>query len=545
MIGKAFRTLLVGATLLAAAAATAQVFMPASSVRKPAASRQAHTNYILYRGTRTWSHARGVTRAGIQGYYPSDIRVAYDLPSTGGTDSIAIVDAYDLPTNLHDFNVFSSQFGLPQETSSSATASGNAVLQVVYASGSKPPSRPDYGGEIALDIEWAHAIAPNAKIYLIECASNDVSDLQVGIQKAAQLTNVREVSMSFGASEYGGETSIDSTFTAANVVYFAAAGDTSNELDYPAASPNVIGVGGTTLNVVNGTFVSESAWNEGGGGPSAVEPVPAYQSAIPLIVANGHRGTPDLAADGDPNTGVAVYDSTPIPNGDGTTSVGWQVVGGTSLSCPICAAITNLRGNFATSSYAELVRQYGLAGTNRFRDIVAGASGAYDATVGYDFITGLGSLVNTFPTASYSPSSLTLVAGTRVSGVPGNVAVKDGHDLTLRSVVSGGSQAVVLTGSVATTLSTGASRLGATLSLTGMSTGTGLTISLYNVTTGAYDPLSTTNFGATNGTFSFSVPSLANYFDTNGNVRFTIAASGSGVFRLGLDQIQLGVSTTF
>ncbi len=533
MTGTAFRNLFVGAILLSVASATVQTFVPASSVRKASATGLTHTNYVVFRGARSWSHARGVARAAVDGYYPSDIRAAYHLPATGGTQAIAIIDAYDLPTNLHDFNVFSSQFGLPQETSSSATSAGNKVLQVIYASGTKPKANGDYGGEIALDIQWAHAVAPNAKIYLIECASNSISDLTVGIRKAVSLTDVREVSMSFGATEYSGETSIDSEFDVANRVFFAAAGDTSNELDYPAASPNVIGVGGTTLSVVGGTFVSESAWDQGGGGPSRYESLPFYQIGF----TTGQRGTPDVAAVGDPQTGVAVYDSTPLS--DGTT--GWFVFGGTSLSCPICAAITNLRGIDAASSTAELQRQYSLVGTSHFRDIVTGSSGAYDATPGYDFITGLGTLTYTFPTTTYVPSSLSLTTGTSVGGVPGNVIVKDNHDYTLRSV----SGAVVLQGTFATGLNAGASRTGATLSLTGMSSGTSLTVSLYNVATGAWDAVSTANFGTANGTLTLSIANPTNYFDANGTATFRVAAGGSGAFRLGLDNVQLSVSTTF
>lgn len=533
MNGNPFRNLLLGASLLMAAGANAQTFVPASSVRTKTAAIT-HTNYVVFRGSRAIAHAKGVARALVDGYYPSDIRAAYGLPTTGGTGTIAIIDAYDLPTVLHDFNTFSAQFGLPQESSSSATSSSNKVLQVVYASGSKPATKGDYGGEIALDIEWAHAIAPNAKILLVECASNSVNDLVTGIRKAAALSDVHQVSMSFGADEYSGETSIDSEFDVANHVFFAAAGDTANELDYPAASPNVIGVGGTSLNVVGGVFVSESAWNQSGGGPSRYEPRPAFQASV---VPSANRGTPDVAAVGDPNTGVAVYDSTPLS--DGTT--GWAVFGGTSLSTPIAAAITNLRGGFSASSSAELIRQYGLAGTSHFRDITTGSAGDYDAAVGYDYITGLGSLVGTFPTNTYTPSVLTLATGTRVGGVPANVILKDGHDYLLRSV----GNSVVLNGSFATTLNSGASRTGATLSLTGLSTGTGLTVSVYNVTTGAYDPISTSNFSTTNGTLSVSIPNPGYYFGATGTIAFRLTATGARLFNLGLDQVQLAVTTTF
>ena len=138
------------------------------------------------------------------------------------------------------------------------------------------------------------------------------------------MPNVRQVSMSFGAPEFAFETDEDGVFTAANQTYFAAIGDDANEVDYPAASPNVVGVGGTRLKVGSGGAVTETAWGDGGGGPSLYEPLPAYQIGF----TTGSRGTPDVAAVADPNTGCAIYDSTPMTTHGAT---GWTVAGGTSL----------------------------------------------------------------------------------------------------------------------------------------------------------------------------------------------------------------------
>lgn len=532
------RTLLLGA-LLGAPLAHGQIAVPRSSLRQPVGSGLAHTNHLILTGPWLQAHVGGGRAASVAGYVPSDIRAAYNLPATGGSGAIAIIDAYDLPTSLNDFNVFSKQFGLPTETSKNAMASSNKTFQVVYASGSKPTSKGDFGSEIALDIEWAHAIAPNAKIVLIEAASNKVSDLLVAVRKAAALTDVREVSMSFGAPESSVQLDEDATFTAANQVYFAAAGDMSNEIDYPASSPNVIGVGGTTLKVSDGGFQSEVAWSESGGGPSALEPRPAYQNGF---VGTSLRGTPDMASVGDPNTGVAVYDSTPVPKPDGGTSVGWFVVGGTSLSTPICAAITNLRGDFAASSLAELGRQYGVyAGTERFRDITLGASGIYAAEVGYDFITGLGSLLNAFPTTAYRLASMSVVAGTRVGGVPGNAAVTDGHDFIVRSV--GG--AATVRGTFSAPLKTGARRTAATLTITGLTTATNVSVALYNVSTRNWDVVASPTLGGRNVTSTLTIPNYASYFDATGVLQFQIGASGASTVRLGVDGVGLGVTATY
>ncbi len=204
---------------------------------------------------------------------PATIRSVYGLPATGGSNAIAIVDAYHYPTSLQDFNGFSQVFGLPQESSKTATASSNQHFQVVYATGTQPQSGGSFIGswnlEEALDIEWAHAMAPNAKIYLVEAASTSMSDLDNAVRVAANLAGVKEVTMSWGGSETPYEASMfDSIFVHTGVVFFASSGDSADEMEYPAASPNVVACGGTTINrTSNGTYVSQTAWNEAGAGP--------------------------------------------------------------------------------------------------------------------------------------------------------------------------------------------------------------------------------------------------------------------------------------
>jgi len=327
---------------------------------------------------------------------PATLRSVYNLPATGGSNAIAIVDAYHYPTALADFNAFSKYFGLPQETSTNVTAAGNNTFQVVYASGYKPQSGGNYiaswNMEAALDIEWAHAMAPNAKIYLVEAASDSTSDLYNAVRAAATQAGVKEVSMSWGGSELAKEaTSYDPLFTTSGVVYLAASGDSSDEVDYPAASPNVVSCGGTSVNrSTTGAFLSETGWSDTGCGPSVYESRPSYQNGVASVVGT-KRGVCDLSFDANPNTGAYVYDSTPLWG-----ESGWWILGGTSLATPSLAGVFNLAassGNgFAANTAAEQARIYGsLGNANAFRDITVGADRRYSCKVGYDFVTGIGS----------------------------------------------------------------------------------------------------------------------------------------------------------
>jgi subtilase family serine protease len=326
---------------------------------------------------------------------PATIRSAYALPATGGSGAIALVDAYHYPTALQDFNFFAKQYGLPQETSTNATATGNQKFQVVYATGAKPLSGGNYisswNMEAALDIEWAHAIAPGAKIYLVEAASDSLSDLNYAVQIASRLTGVKEISMSWGGGEISSEVHLyDSIFTTNGVVYFAAGGDSSALVEYPSVSPNVVSCGGTTLNRSStGALQSETAWADTGAGLSVYEPRPIFQNVISSIVGN-HRGTNDVAFDANPNTGVYVYDTTPLWG-----ETGWWILGGTSVASPCLAGVVNLAaasGNgFAANTPAEQARLYGnMNNTQEFRDVTSGTDGRLKSVAGWDFITGIG-----------------------------------------------------------------------------------------------------------------------------------------------------------
>jgi subtilase family serine protease len=313
---------------------------------------------------------------------------AYALTTVGqvGT-TIYIVDAFHYPTALADFNTFSAQFGLPQETSANALSSTNKVFQVIYANGHKPRTNCGWAQEAALDIEWAHAMAPQAKIVLVEAASNTFKDLLAAVDVASGRSDAREVSMSWGGSEFSSEKTYDSHFNhpGNQIVYVASSGDIGGQNNYPGVSPFVVSAGGTTLNVdLVGNRISESGWNGSGGGPSAYEPRPVYQDKISAIVGS-KRGVPDWSFDADPYTGVSVYDSTSCQG-----AVGWLVFGGTSVAAPAIAGIINSAGN-NTDSTAELSLIYSNLGSTNFFDILTGAAGAFAAKSGWDFVTGIGS----------------------------------------------------------------------------------------------------------------------------------------------------------
>jgi subtilase family serine protease len=377
------------------------VVVPDSSVEH-AGDRgvRAHTNHLILVPAKA-----GPQASSPSGLSPAAIRAVYNLPSSvspgsgGGGGVIAIVDAYDYPTAQGDFDMFANQYGLPVSTANVCNGA-NPCFVKVYAAGVKPRANCGWAQEEALDIEWAHAMAPYAQIILVEAKSNSFSDLFKAIDVATKYVTgggypsagnqkEGEVSMSWGGSEFSSESSDDFHFTGSSgVVYFASSGDTGGKTIYPSASPDVVAAGGTTLNFSGGTFSSETGWSGSGGGPSQYEGRPGYQSGISAIVGSA-RGIPDFSFDADPNSGVSVYDSTSC---QGLT--GWLVFGGTSVASPSLAGIVNAAGKFYSNSSNELTVIYnGYSSTygSNFRDITSGKAGSYSAATGWDFVTGVGS----------------------------------------------------------------------------------------------------------------------------------------------------------
>jgi subtilase family serine protease len=379
--------------------AQGSLVVPESSIeRVEDQGRRAHTNYRYYPTTApATTVSAGPPYAGFLFETPASLACIYGVvaaasgcdPNLVATNSakggkvIAIVGAYDDPNAAADLKAYSTQFGLPAPN-----------FQVVYATGTEPATDPTGGweGEDAADIEMAHALAPGAKIILVECATNLDADLYTGVQKAASLVAAAgggEVSMSWGGAEYSSETADDANFAGKNVVFLAAAGDTAG-VEYPAASPDVVSVGGTTIrtNPNSGAFIAEAAWELTGGGASRYEPMPAFQTPVKSTVG-AHRGVPDVAASADPNYGVWVYNSYSTPN------TPWYAVGGTSVAVQIWTGIINAAGKFAASTAAEQALIYAATSAN-YTDIAYGICGpwaAYTARPGWDFCTGEGSAI--------------------------------------------------------------------------------------------------------------------------------------------------------
>ncbi len=329
---------------------------------------------------------------------PARTRHAYGfdlLSNQGAGQTIGIVDAYDDPNIESDLGVFNTTFGLPACTTS------NGCFRKVYAQGIKPNTNAGWALEISLDVEWAHAIAPQAKILLVEAASNSFTNLLQAVDVAVQ-NGASVVSMSWGGGEFSSETSFDSAHFAVNGVTFtASSGDSGNGVEYPAASSDVVAVGGTTLNTDNsGNYISETAWNGSGGGQSAYEAEPLWQSNYPLPNdSKGARGVPDVAYDGDPNTGFAVYDTVRYFG-----QRGWFQVGGTSAGAPQWAALFAIANSLRVAASKGTLTSsggavYGVAGgsaySSNFHDITSGTNGncgtLCTASSGYDYVTGLGS----------------------------------------------------------------------------------------------------------------------------------------------------------
>lgn len=311
------------------------------------------------------------------GYSPAQIRHAYGfdkITGTGAGQTIAIVDAYGSPTLANDLSVFCNTFGLPQ-----------AQLSVYYPQGT-PPADSGWALETSLDVEWAHAIAPGAKIVVVVAKSASLTNLLNAVDYAVKNLGAKQVSMSWGAAEFSSETKYDSHFNKSGVTFFASSGDNGAGVSWPAASPYVVAVGGTTLQIDStGTVTSETGWSGSGGGVSAYELRPVYQNGFQSAT---RRSVPDVSYDADPYTGFPVY----ITNYNGST--GWVTVGGTSAGAPQWAGLQALvngsrntpLSNTDAALYSIATATYALD----YFDILSGSNG-YSCVAGYDLVTGLGS----------------------------------------------------------------------------------------------------------------------------------------------------------
>ena len=323
------------------------------------------------------------------GYGPTEFRTAYQLTGTAkAPTTIAIVDAYDSPTIENDLNVYSQTYGLPSCTTN------NGCFTKVNQSGQQnnyPQTNASWALEISLDVEVAHAICQNCKILLVEANSSSLYDLGIAENTAAAQPGVTVISNSYGAPEFQGETAYDSSFfNHPGITITVSSGDNGYGVQYPAASPYVTAVGGTTLSLKSdNTRNSETVWSGSGSGCSVQEPKPGWQ------IDNGCTGRTvvDVSADADPNTGAAVYDST-------GTNPGWMVVGGTSLSAPLVAGIYALAGNSGSNSKIGASYLYSNTSVPSLYNVTTGSNGncgSYLCTGGpiYNGPTGLGTPIGT------------------------------------------------------------------------------------------------------------------------------------------------------
>jgi subtilase family serine protease len=327
-------------------------------------------------------------------FTPAQIRHAYGfdkVTNQGAGQTIGIVDAYDDANAEADLGVFSKRFGLP------ACTTANGCFLKTYQASRKPAANANWAVEVSLDLQWAHAIAPQAKIVLVEASSNNLSDLLASVDVAVR-HGASAVSMSWTSGEISGERNLDNHFASSGVTFVAASGDSGSGVAYPATSPDVVAVGGTSLQLdANGNYASETAWSGSGGGQSVYEYEPLMQSQFPIPDdSRGKRGTPDVAYNANPGTGYAIYDSMGISGASG-----WFQVGGTSAAAPQWAALVVIANSMrATQRKTNLTSANGALYTAakgrapNFNAVNSGTNGSCgqmcDATVGFDYVTGLG-----------------------------------------------------------------------------------------------------------------------------------------------------------
>ncbi len=332
-------------------------------------------HFADFRGTPP-IHIYGGTSKTPVGMTPSEIKSIYNLPSTGGHGTIALIGAYDDATMEADLAAFDTQFGLP------ACTTKNGCFEK-HKMSSTETSDSGWALETTLDVEWAHAIAPKAKILLVEATTPSGANLLKAIDYAVGRSDVVAISMSWGGAEFPEEVSLDSHFAKSKALFFASSGDNGTGASWPASSPYVIGVGGTTLALnSDGSVKKETAWSGSGGGISAYEKAPAFQTGYSIAKSGGMRAIPDVSYDADPASGFPIV------------RLGvWRTVGGTSDAAPQWAAISTLgtgasNSNFYTDKASANTSAY-------FRDITSGTNGSCgylcDARKHYDYVTGLGS----------------------------------------------------------------------------------------------------------------------------------------------------------
>lgn len=373
--------------------------------------------------------AAGISAA-VTTYTPAQVRAAYNLPALpasftgltaaqlaqfGAGQTIYIVDAYHNPNAAAELAAFNTKFGLPGCTTKQYTigtalplpapAANACEFGIVYntAAGGITNTAPAYNSgwatEISLDVQWAHAIAPLARIVLIEAPDASINSLVGGVNLANAM-GPGAVSMSFGANEGTWTSSVDSAFANTKMTYLAATGDNGVSVSWPSVSTKVLAVGGTSLTYSGTGTRSEVAWSGTGGGISAYVATPSYQtSAVPGMGTPVRRTVADVSMNANPNTGQYVAVINP-----GSTTVNWISAGGTSMSTPQWAGIVAMANAVRAASgkavigqaHSTLNQTISTNATNYakgFLDVTSGTHGTCgtcSAKTGFDQLTGLG-----------------------------------------------------------------------------------------------------------------------------------------------------------
>ncbi|MEY9930555.1 subtilase family serine protease [Catenulispora sp. GP43] len=351
--------------------------------------------HCLGRGRLAPNTSGSPTSSGLK---PSDLISAYKLSGTNGNGrTVAIVDAFDDPNAASDLAAYRSAYSLP-----ACTAASGCFKKVNGSGQTSPLPSADYGWaeEESLDLDMVSAICPSCHILLVEAAGADTTSLTTAEDTAATAAGVASVSNSWGAAEDSSTLAADSHFNHQGVAITASSGDSGYGVSWPASSPYVTAVGGTSLSTAsNARGWTETAWSSAGSGCSTQEPKPTWQTDTGC----SHRTVADVSAVADPNTGVAVYDTANscgssswcdllLALGLATGADGWVQVGGTSASSPIIASVYALAGNTGSTNYGQ--QPYLNPGS--LFDVTSGSNGTCTPTylctagAGYDGPTGLG-----------------------------------------------------------------------------------------------------------------------------------------------------------
>lgn len=375
----------------AALASLAAILVPSAAGAAPSTTGQLHSAKVCAAPSAGYAACMSLVRvdpsgkpvatATPSGFGPTSIQSAYKLAGlTTGGRTVAIVDAYDDPTAETDLGTYRSQFGL------AACTTANGCFRKVNQTGGTnyPRTNTGWAQEISLDLDMVSAVCPDCHILLVEATSNSFANLGAAVNQAAATAGVVAISNSYGGGD-AADTTYGSYYNHPGIAVTASSGDSGYGASYPADSTYVTAVGGTHL-VADGSARgwSETVWSGAGSGCSA------YNTALAAAASAGtgcaKRAEADVSAVADPNTGVAVYDSTP---NQGVS--GWLVFGGTSVSAPIIGSVYALSGN--TAGYPNTLPY---SHTSSLFDVTSGSNGTCPTTqwcnarVGWDGPSGLG-----------------------------------------------------------------------------------------------------------------------------------------------------------